>query len=149
MNYVVVESKECGKQVFAFPRSIEPDRMTAALSYIRHGDDRNWQRIKVQQVDSGFVGADPAAGSALTAEMKYIVTDSEEAGKQLFIFPKSINHDRMAEVLSEVEQFVDNEYDNFYREPVSAGFTDGKTCYGKSESLNLATDKGDTNFLRA
>jgi hypothetical protein len=81
--------------------------------------------------------------------MKYIVTKSEEAGKQLFIFPKAIDHDRMAHVLSEIAELVDAEYDNFYRKPVSAGFTNGKSCYGRSETLSLPSDKADDQLLRA
>lgn len=82
-------------------------------------------------------------------EMKYIVTRNLENDKEeIFIFPKSVNHDCMAEVL---EMIKNQSWGNWEREPrfpISAGFTDGKTCYGRSESLNLDSRPQDTELLR-
>jgi hypothetical protein len=152
LKFVVVESTEFGKHTFAFPSSIEHDHLAKVADYLRHGDGRNWKRVKCTLVASGVIGqgAESLKNQFLATEMKYIVTDSDEGGKQLFIFPKNLNHDRVADVLSEVKEAINGELaDNFYREPVSAGFTDGKTCYGKSESLDLKSDKGDTALLKA
>ena len=80
-------------------------------------------------------------------EMKYIVTDCQEAGEQIFIFPKSIDHDRMAEALSVIKHGDCRNWKRIYRNPVSAGFTDGKTCYGKSETLGLPSRPVDTKLL--
>ena len=83
-------------------------------------------------------------------EMKYVVVESEEQGKQLFIFPKNIDHDAFAEVLSNIRFYKNGnprDWNRIYREPVSAGFTNGLTCYGKSESLGIASDKGDTALM--
>lgn len=82
-------------------------------------------------------------------EMKYIVTRNleKESKEEIFIFPKSVDHDCMAEVL---EHIKNKSWGNWFREPrlpVSAGFTDGKTCYGRSESLNLNSRPQDTEFL--
>lgn len=82
-------------------------------------------------------------------EMKYVVVNSKEAGDQIFIFPKNINHDAFAEVLSYLKHGNWQNWERIYRRPVSAGFTDGVTCYGKSESLNLKSDPRDTNLLKA
>jgi len=82
-------------------------------------------------------------------EMKYVVVDSDEQGEQMFVFPKNVDHDRFAEVLSNIRYGGDRSWNRIYREPVSAGFTDGKTCYGRSESLNLDSRKTDTVLLSA
>lgn len=78
--------------------------------------------------------------------MKYVVVSSEEFGEQLFIFPKNIDHDQMAEVLSYIKTGGRN-WSRVFRKPVSAGFTDGHTCYGRSESLDLTSRKVDTDLL--
>jgi len=80
-------------------------------------------------------------------EMKYVVVDSDECGEQLFVFPKSIDHDRFNEVLSDIRHGGDRNWERIYREPVSAGFTDGKTCYGRSETLGLDSRPQDTALL--
>ena len=80
-------------------------------------------------------------------EMKYVVVNSDEAKEQLFVFPKSIDHDRFAEVLCHIKHGSDRNWRRIYREPVSAGFTDGRHCYGRSESLGLDSRKQDTALL--
>ncbi len=69
-------------------------------------------------------------------EFKYVVVTCEGTGEQLFMFPKSVDHDVFAEILSYIKIGGRN-WKRPYRDPVSAGFTDGKTCYGRSETLNL------------
>ncbi len=81
-------------------------------------------------------------------EMKYVVVFSEEQGEQLFIFPKNINHDDFAETLSYIKIGYPGNWQRVFRTPVSAGFTDGSTCYGHSESLNLSSRKHDTSLLQ-
>lgn len=81
-------------------------------------------------------------------EMKYVVMDSDECGEQLFVFPKTIDHDRFAEVLSLIKHGVERNWNRIYRKPVSAGFTDGTLCYGKSETLGLRSRDKDTALLR-
>lgn len=80
-------------------------------------------------------------------EMKYVVVTSEEQGNQLFIFPKNINHDSFAEILSYIKVGEGRNWKRVFRKPISAGFTDGTKCYGKSESLNLSSRKEDTELL--
>ena len=84
----------------------------------------------------------------MNVEMKYVVVSSE-LGQQLFIFPKSINHNDFAEVLSHIRHEKGVSWERVYKEPVSAGFTDGVTCYGKSESLSLKSSPNDTALLKA
>lgn len=73
--------------------------------------------------------------------MKYIVTRSEDGKEELFMFPKSINHDAMAEVLGRIKDQTWGQWRRVYREPIAAGFIrntyDGPECHGRSETLNL------------
>jgi len=80
-------------------------------------------------------------------EMKYVVVSSDEAGEQLFIFPENIDHDVFAGVLSYIKHGGRN-WTRPHRKPVSAGFTDGKECYGHSETLGLGSRPQDSNLLR-
>ena len=80
-------------------------------------------------------------------EMKYVVVTSEEQGEQLFVFPKNINHDSFAEILSYIKVDEGHNWKRVFRKPIAAGFTDGTKCYGKSESLNLSSRKEDTELL--
>lgn len=81
-------------------------------------------------------------------EMKYIVVESDEQGQQIFIFPKNVDHDKMAEVLSYIRVEKGRGWNRVFRKPVSAGFTDGKTCYGESVSLDLRSNgKRDAQIL--
>lgn len=81
-------------------------------------------------------------------EMKYVVVNSDEFGDQLFLFPESVNHNDFAEVLSNIKHGSYRNWNRIYREPVSAGFSDGVICYGRSESLNLDSRKIDTVLLQ-
>ena len=83
----------------------------------------------------------------MSAEMKYVVVESVEAGEQLFVFPKTINHDEFAEVLSYIKHVYGSNWGRIYRKPISAGFTDGAKCYGRSESLDLDARPGDTRLM--
>lgn len=81
-------------------------------------------------------------------ERKYVVVSSEEQGEQLFTFPKNIDHDAFAEVLSYIKTGGTLNWKRSYREPVSAGFTDGIQCYGRSETLDLGSRPQDTALLK-
>lgn len=80
-------------------------------------------------------------------EMKYVVVKAEGGDEQIFIFPKQIDHDAFAEVLSHIKTGGRN-WRREYREPVSAGFTDGTECYGRSETLGLNSRSVDTKLLK-
>lgn len=69
-------------------------------------------------------------------EMKYAVVLDESGKEQLVIFPKAFDHDAFAEVLSRIRVGGRN-WRREFRKPVSAGFTNGRRCYGRSETLNL------------
>lgn len=69
--------------------------------------------------------------------MKYVVTRNENDVEELFMFPKSINHDFFAEAISRIKDGNSHNWQRQHREPISAGFTDGVSCSGRSETLNL------------
>jgi hypothetical protein len=72
--------------------------------------------------------------------MKYIVTKDEEGKVEFFMFPKSINHNDFADAVQRIKTYVNGNHRDWIRlqrTPISAGFTDGKSCTGRSETLNL------------
>ena len=84
-------------------------------------------------------------------EFKYIIAENQESDEgetRIFIFEKGISHDKFGLTL---EMGIRNEsWRNWRREswrPISAGFTNGETCYGRSESLNLDSRPEDTAYL--
>ncbi|MEG3033948.1 MAG: hypothetical protein RR877_00475 [Aurantimicrobium sp.] len=81
-------------------------------------------------------------------EMKYVVTKTKEGPEQIFIFDKGLDHDSFYNVLSYIKVGDNRNWERQFRELISAGFTDGKTCWGKSETLNKESrPKVDTALL--
>lgn len=80
-------------------------------------------------------------------EMKYVVVKCDAKGESLFIFPATYTHKFFAENISNMQVEKGNAWERYYQEPVSAGFTDGKKCYGRSESLDLKSRPQDTALL--
>ena len=80
-------------------------------------------------------------------EMKYIVMQDSHGTETIVIFPKTINHDCMAEVASRIRNQTHGNWERVFRKPISAGFTDGKTCYGESFSLGIESRPQDTELL--
>jgi len=81
------------------------------------------------------------------SRMKYVVVKRGENEEQIFIFPCAIDHDAFAEVLSYIKEGGRN-WKREFAKPISAGFTDGETCFGRSETLNLDSRKDiDTALL--
>ena len=81
--------------------------------------------------------------------VKYIVTENEDGKQELFMFPRSIPHDAMAEVLGYIKKQTCGNWERVFRQPVSAGFVTNNACHGSSESLSLKSEPGDTDLLRA
>lgn len=82
--------------------------------------------------------------------MKYIVV-SLKGKESIFVFPRSIDHDRMFEVISGIRIGPSNNWSREFRngEAISAGFIDGRECHGRSETLNLnSRGAADTALLR-
>lgn len=74
--------------------------------------------------------------------MKYIVTEHEDDGREeIFIFPRNINHDCMAEMIARIRNQMHGRWKRKRRTPIAAGFTDCVTCWGRSETLDLDSRK--------
>lgn len=72
--------------------------------------------------------------------MKYVVTRDEDGKEELFMFPKAINHNDFADAVQRIKTYVNGnprDWIRLKRNPIAAGFTDGKNCTGRSETLNL------------
>ncbi len=80
--------------------------------------------------------------------MKYIVTTQENGEEEIFIFPKSINHDCMAEAIQGIRNQSFGNWRRVSREPVSAGFIENGKCFGQSETLRLDSRDEDINLLQ-
>jgi len=70
--------------------------------------------------------------------MKYLVTvlDGEEV---VFVFPRTVDHDRMAEALEAIRFGTSRDWCRKLRESevIAAGFIDHGVCHGASETLNI------------
>lgn len=69
--------------------------------------------------------------------MKYIVTLDESDIEEIFIFPKSVNHDVFANSVCRMKNQSHGNWQRITRDPIAAGFTDGTICWGRSETLNM------------
>ncbi|MCK4621281.1 MAG: hypothetical protein KAT62_03600 [Desulfuromonadales bacterium] len=70
--------------------------------------------------------------------MKYICTEQEGGVQEIFIFPRTVNHDAMAEMLERIKDHTTGSWTRISRMPISAGFvTKDGICYGESITLNL------------
>lgn len=79
--------------------------------------------------------------------MKYIVTTDENQNREIFIFPRTVNHSIFAE---SIERMKDKTYGNWKRvtrTAKSAGFIEDGRCVGESESLGLKAQESDNELL--
>ena len=80
--------------------------------------------------------------------MKYICTESEHGLQEVFTFPKTVDHDVMAEALERMKNKTTGTWERIWRRPVSAGFVENGECFGNSITLDLASRDEDTEILR-
>ena len=115
--------------------SVPLEKFKESLSYIKHGYHRNWERVKREIIEV-------EENITLTScnEMKYVTTINEDSIKEIFLFEKDINHDWFYEVVGHM--------DDQFRKRSSAGFTNGISCYGRSETLNLNSDPKDFELTK-
>ena len=128
------------KELFIVPEVFSLQSVQEVLSFIRNQTCGYWYRMerKVMSVDT-FTKNDPAF------ELKYVVVEDDFKNKFIFLFSKSVNHDCFYQVTQLLEHTDTGEVG--YLRCVSAGFTDLKTCYGRSESLNISSNPEDTKLL--
>lgn len=82
--------------------------------------------------------------------MKFITTKDENGKEEIFLFPRSIDHDAMAEMLERIKNHTHGNWRRVFRQPISAGFVDSKgVCGGKSETLGLAARPDEDTRLLA
>jgi len=79
--------------------------------------------------------------------MKYIVTKQSDGTEEIFLFPRKIDHDCMAEMLEHIRNQMHGDWKRVFREPVAAGFVEDGECFGKSETLNLKSRPEDSKLL--
>ena len=80
--------------------------------------------------------------------MKYICTEQLDGTEEIFVFPKSIDHDAMYEALARIKSSTRGNWERVSRAPISAGFVDSEgNCYGESITLRVASRKEDTGIL--
>ena len=139
MIKVVAQNEETKNLLSFYVSNNIPDLQSFmdCLNYIRYGYPRNWRRIDHTPISSHPDTNPPRA------QMKYIVLrDEKNEHEYMVVFDTSINHDYMELAVSSMQDDV------FYR-PASAGFTDGLTCFGRSETLNLdSRPEEDTKLLQ-
>lgn len=75
--------------------------------------------------------------------MKYIVYQDGNA-EMLIVFPRCIDHDRMAEALEALRFGSERDWHRRQGKVLSAGFIDNGKCHGRSETLNL-NSRGQTD----
>lgn len=81
--------------------------------------------------------------------MKFITTQTEQEVLEIFLFPRSIDHDAMLESITLVRKQTTGNWVRIYRTAVSAGFVDASfRCYGESETLSLKASEEDTLLLK-
>ena len=79
--------------------------------------------------------------------MKYIVTLDESDKEEMFIFPMSVNHDVFAGCVERMKNQSHGSWVRVTRDVISAGFTDGVTCWGRSETLNMHSRPNEDTLL--
>ena len=79
--------------------------------------------------------------------MKYIVTQQTDGTEEIFIFPRSVNHNCMAEALERIRDKTWGDWKRVTRKPISAGFVENGKCVGMSETLKLKSRPEDTKLL--
>lgn len=129
-------------EYFIFPESFGKENITNILSKIKNTSMGNWSRIKREVVS--ITTFDVSKYSALfKGRIKYIKFETlyNNENHYFVIFQQYVDHDCMAEVVKRLG--ID---DMLY--PVSAGFTDFDSCYGRSMTLNIDSDQYDTEYLR-
>lgn len=122
-------------EIYYCSDSIPLQEFEESLSYIKDGHRHNWERVKREIIE-----VEKNVTLTFRNEMKYVCTINENGLKEIFFFDKHINHDYFYEVVGHME--------DQFRKKVSAGFTDGLSCYGRSETLNLDSNSDDFELTK-
>jgi hypothetical protein len=164
MKYIVFDFN--GKEtIVLFPRTLIHKEVSDAVKTIKTGRGRDWKRQYKDSnvISAGFFDLDesdvcygeseslcvksrPEEDAALlNFGLKYIVFDFNECESPV-IFPKTLDHDYMAEAFCRVKFLGRRRYRS--AKILSAGFYLGGDCTGKSESLNIKSRENiDTKLM--
>ena len=139
------EYPENFKEQFIFPDALVDGSVLEVMKTVRNKSFGNWKRVPRQITDVQPFTLDLVTDTLeLHDKFKYISTINANQVEQIFIFSKFVDHDCMYEAILNFEDNVDSRF----RTLVGAGFTDFKTCFGRSETLNLdSRETLDTNLL--
>lgn len=121
------------EEIFYCSNNISSTDFKDCLKYIKHGYPRNWIRPNRK-----IISEHENQTLTFRQEMKYIVM-SNNGVKSIFIFDKEINHDYFYQAI----KFLDEEFHTLE----SAGFTNGISCYGTSETLNKDSNPEDIKLI--
>lgn len=130
-----INSKTKEIEIYYCSNSVPLEEFKESLSWIKHGHHRDWERVKREVIE-----VEENTTLTFRNEMKYVCTVNEDNLKEIFFFDKHINHDWFYEVVGHME--------DQFRKKVSAGFTNGLSCYGRSETLNLDSNSEDFNLIK-
>lgn len=121
---------------FFISNTVDTEEFIKSLNYIKSGWHHNWKRVArdVRKIEN-------ISKLSFEHRMKYIVTENENGIKEIFIFDKNINHDYMYEAIQGLNEEL--------HKAISAGFTDGLSCYGRSETLNLDSNPDDFELTKS
>lgn len=134
MKKVIVLNSETNLlEEFYFSSNVSDECITDSLLYIKEGHSRDWRRVSRSVVSIETV-------DSFSVDMKYIKSkDIDNDEEMIIVFNKNINHDFMHQAFrSSSEEFCI---------PVSAGFTNGSACVGRSETLNKDSDPNDIKLF--
>lgn len=82
--------------------------------------------------------------------LKYIIVRNRDSGKEeVFLFPKSVNHDVFAKSVGRLKNQAQGQWRRITRDIVAAGFVSPSfKCYGGSDTLHMVSREQDTKILR-
>ncbi len=130
------------RELFLIPSSFADKEVADSLFLIRNQTRGYWFRMeRLVSESKEFIPTQ----ETLPSELKYVATKNALGEEFIFLFSKTINHDCFYQVVNELvgdDMGVDT-----YMRVMSAGFTDLKTCYGRSETLNKDSRPEDTALL--
>ena len=130
-----INEKTSQLEIFYCLPTVPLEEFKESLSWIKHGHHCDWERVKREIIE-----VEENVTLTFRNEMKYVTTINEDGIKEIFFFEKHINHDWFYEVVGHM--------DDQFRKKVSAGFTNGVSYYGRSETLNLDSDPTDFELTK-
>lgn len=142
---------------FIFPAKYSEQNCRTAIRSIRVGYHRAWERIFINSTIEITVEKKEGLPD-ITEHMKYFILCDEEdeklaTRKEMFIFSKNIDHDRMCEGARhmvydhDAEQLGAKGKLMFHVSGAGFIYSDGN-CRGRSETLDVNSDPSDSELFK-